>query len=160
MRKLHTCCTKYVAAGKLPHSSKKLSETTTEAGHADDNIGHGNSAGADVVERKNESCRRERKQAADVELAPSTDEHVKREQLTVHQDWQYALAGERRSPARCSSGGAGWRYPFQCRTSLGLMSGDKNKREVERERSRQVTTNEATIYPTTEPSLIGEISYD
>lgn len=54
-RKLHTCCTKYVAAGKLPHSSKKLSETTTEAGHTNDNIGHGNSAGADVVERKNES---------------------------------------------------------------------------------------------------------
>lgn len=48
---------KSVVTGELPHSSKKLNETSAEDSHAYNNIGGCNPASLDIDEGKDESCR-------------------------------------------------------------------------------------------------------
>src|SRR6266436_1151104 len=52
-----TSSAKSVVTGELPHSSKKLNETSAEDSHAHNNIGGCNPASLDIDEGKDESCR-------------------------------------------------------------------------------------------------------
>jgi hypothetical protein len=56
------CSTESVALGELPHASEELSETTTEDGHANNDVGVSDGADLEVVHREHESCRCERKE--------------------------------------------------------------------------------------------------
>ena len=49
---------------RTPHSSSELSEATDETSHADDGIGDGDTASADVVHGKDESGAGKREEAA------------------------------------------------------------------------------------------------
>jgi hypothetical protein len=53
--------TESVTLGELPHSSEKLSKTTTEDGHSNDRVRVMDSSGLEVVQRQDESggCKRE-----------------------------------------------------------------------------------------------------
>ena len=53
----------HVSAGKLPHTGKKLDEPTNTDGHADNHVGSGNVASADIVEGEDEGGRGEGEQA-------------------------------------------------------------------------------------------------
>jgi len=55
--------TEGVAASKLPHASEELNEASNADGHADDNVGRGDTASADVVEREDEGGGREGEQS-------------------------------------------------------------------------------------------------
>lgn len=62
MNKPLTGCTENVAAGELPHACQELGETTTEDGHANNNIRCSYMAGIDIIEGKYERRRRKREQ--------------------------------------------------------------------------------------------------
>ena len=59
----HTCGSKRIAVREFPHPSEKLSKTTTEDGHANHSVRHGDIACPGIVKRDHECRRSERKEA-------------------------------------------------------------------------------------------------
>ena len=62
--------TECVAVWKCPHASEELSETTSEDGHANDDIGLGDTACPDVVEREEECRGRKREHTTEMARKP------------------------------------------------------------------------------------------
>ena len=89
-----TCASKSVASGKLPHTSKELGETTTEASHANDGISDVNATSLSIVKGKNESGWREREKAAGIFWGYQREEQ-KNDGLTECQDFQCATFHDR-----------------------------------------------------------------
>ena len=65
-----TCRAEYVTEWECPHASQKLGKTTSEQGHADNDIGLGDVSDMDIVERVEECCGRERERAAEAGQLP------------------------------------------------------------------------------------------
>lgn len=61
-----TCRSKGITTGELPHSRHKLSKTTSEAGHAEDDIGCVDVSCVYIVHGKNECGGCEREQTTSV----------------------------------------------------------------------------------------------
>ena len=59
-----TCTTKRISARELPHACEELGQSTSEKGHADDNVGGFDTASLNVDEGEYECRRGEGEQAA------------------------------------------------------------------------------------------------
>jgi hypothetical protein len=95
---------KCIAGSELPHASEKLSETTAEEGHPDDNVGSLNTTGMNVV--KGEDQRRGRKGEKTTIKSRHKSDHIAHQDINTQGDSQRARVGKL-GAGRGSSGDEG-----------------------------------------------------
>lgn len=74
--------------GHTPHPSSKLSKASDKAGHTEDSVGHGNTAGTHVVHGENEGRAGEGEETTGMSVNNETDNWMRTRILTEDQGYR------------------------------------------------------------------------